>query len=398
MVDDTQIINGSFKGVPISIDSSSIEGGRKVAVKQFPSRDTQSVEDLGLLPRKYSLEIIISAKLQQDYFGYRNRVLAAVESKGPGELIHPLYGRVDDVVAVSYSLNENFGSFGDTRISVNFEVNENTGIPQTSGIVVTEIATANDAVQSAINTDIANNFSVTNAFAGNFGSAVDKVDGIIDEANKATEFIGEAAQTLDTFSALIGELSANVNSLVSNPSKLADAVVGLFESVNGLYASAGATFDTMTGFFGFGSDDTMIRQDTAGRIERQNNNDVLNGAVSSASLGYAFLAATRTDFETTREIDELTAELDAQYEAIQTNGSSQTVKDLITDMRVKVLQSLDQTRTNTSQIITVQTNPTTVRLLAFAYYGDDELAETIAELNNISDVSFVEGDVEVLTL
>lgn len=397
MADEAQIIVGSFKGIPISINSGSIAGGRKIAVKQFPSRDTQSVEDLGLIPRKYSLEIVINDKPDQDYFGYRDSLLAALESKGPGELIHPLYGRIDNVVAVSYSISENFSAFGSTTVSVNFEIHNSTGIPVSSGNVVTQIATANDTVQSSVLSDIADNFEVNNIFAGNFASAVDKVDGIIAEANNATAFIGEAADTLNEFSALIGELSANVNSLISNPSELATAVVGLFESVNGLYSSASATFDTFTGFFGFGFDDTVIRQDTAGRIEKQRNNDVLNGAVSASALGYAYLAATRTDFETTRQLDDLVAELDAQYLAVLENGSAQTVKDNITDMRVQVLESLEQTRINTSQIITVYTNPTTARLLAFDYYGDDSLAETIADLNNISDVSFVQGDVEILT-
>lgn len=397
MADEAQIINGSYKGIPIAIDSGSIEGGRKTAIKQFPSRDTQSVEDLGLRPRKYSLEIIISDKQQQDYFAYRNSLLAALESRGPGELIHPLYGRIENVVAVSYSLNENFSAFGDTTVSVNFEVNENTGIPQSSGNVATQISAANDVVQAAVGSDIADNFSVTESFTGNFSAAVDKVNGIIDEAREATAFIGEAAQTLNEFSAQIGELSANVNGLVSDPLALSQAVTGLFESVNGLYASAGATFDTFAGFFGFGDDDEPIRQDTAGRIERQANNNILNGAVSASSLGFTYLAITRIDFQTTREIEELTAELDAQYLAVQENGSSQQVKDAVTDMRVKVLQALEEVRVNVSQIITVQTNPTTARLLGFSYYGNDTQGETIAELNGFNDVSFVEGSAEVLT-
>lgn len=397
MANELQIINGSYKGIPIAIDSGGIEGGRKTAVKQFPNRDTQTVEDLGLLPRKYTLEIIISEKQQQDYFDYRNSLLAALESKGPGELIHPLYGRIENVVAINYSLNENFGSFGDTTLTVNFEVNNNTGIPQSSGNVVTQISAVNDVVQAAVGSDIADNFNVTESFTGNFSAAVDKVNGIIDKARDATAFIGETAQTLNEFNAQIGELSANVNGLVSDPLALADAITGLFESVNGLYASASATFDTLIGFFGFGDDDEPIRQDTAGRIERQVNNRVLNGAVSGASLGYTYVAITRIDFETTREIDELSAELDAQYQAVQENGSSQEVKDAITDMRVKVLEALDLARVNASQIITVQTNPTTVRLLAFNYYGDDTQGEAIAELNGFTDVSFIEGSVEVLT-
>jgi len=397
MADETQIINGSYKGIPIAIDSGSVEGGRKTVVKQFPGRDTQSVEDLGLRPRKYSLEIIISDKPQQDYLAYRNSLLAALESADAGELIHPLYGRIENVIAVTYSLNERFSEYGDTTVSVNFEVNDSTGIPESSGNVVTQIATANDTVQASVNTDIADNFSVTESFTGNFTAAVDKVNGIVERTREATSFIGEAADTINEFSAQLGELSANVNGLVSDPLALAQSVTGLFQSVNGLYVSANATFETFIGFFDFGDDDTPIRQDTAGRIERSKNNGVLNGAVSASSLGYAYLAITRVDFQTTREIDELTAELDAQYLAIQEGESAQEVKDNITDMRVKVLAALDQVRVNVSQIIAVQTNPTTTRLLGFNYYGNDEQGEFIAELNNIADVSFVEGEVEVIT-
>lgn len=398
MTDEAQIITGSYKGIPIVIDSGTVDGGRKTSIKQFPNRNTQSIEDLGLQPRRYALEIVISDKQNQDYFNYRDTLLAALESPESGELIHPMYGRIDDVVATTYSLNENFTSFGETVISVNFEVNENTGIPQTSGNVITQIATANALVQSAVNVDIADNFGVTDSFTSNFGSAVDKVNGIIDRTRESTEFIGEAADTLNDFAAGIGTLSSNVNSLVSNPIALADSINGLFASTNGLYASAGATFDTMLGFFGFGQDDESIRQDTAGRIERQRNNDVLNSAVAASALGYTYLSITRLEFETTQEIDTVTLELDNQFDLVQSGGASQEVKDSITDMRIQVLAALEEVRVNTSQIITISTNPTTVRLLAFNYYGDDDLADTIAELNNITDVSFIEGDVEILTV
>ena len=397
MANEALIINGSFKGIPIAIDSGSLEGGRKVAVKQFPNRDTQSAEDLGLIPRKYSLEIIISDKQERDYFGYRNSLLAALESEGHGDLIHPFYGRISNVVAVSFSLNESFGSFGDATISVSFEIDDSTGIPKSSGNVITQISAANDLVQSAVNGNIANAFSVTEKFTGNFKAAVDKVESILERTRSATSFIGEASDSLNEFSALISGLSASVNSIVSDPLALAQAGTVLFESVNGIYSSADATFDTFLGFFGFGDNDIPERQTTAGRIERQANNEVLNGAVSGSSLGYAYLAMSRIDFKTTREIDDLSAELDGQYLSVQAGGSSQEVKDSITEMRVQVIELLDQARVNASQIITIQTNPTTARLLAFSYYGDDNQGESIVALNNISDVSFVDGSVQVVT-
>lgn len=407
MADSTRIFEGYYKGVPISISSGSIAGGRKTSIKQFPGRDTQSVEDLGLHPRAYSLDIVVNDKANVDYFAYRDRLLAALETKSPGELIHPLYGRIENVVAVSFSLNEDFGGFGSAIVTVQFEVNNNTGIPQSSGNAVTQLGVANEAVQAAVGADIAERFAVSSRYPSNFGAAFDKVNAIIDAAKASTAFIGEAADTLNEFSAEIGQLSANINSLVSDPLALAQAITGLFESVNGLYASIDATFDTLAGFFGFGDDDLPIPQDTAGRVEAQKNNDVLNGGVAASCLGYAYVAAAQINYQTTREIDAVAAVLDAQFVAVMGNGAdtavkgpggaSQEVKDAVTDMRVQVLAVLDETRLNTSQVITVETLPTSARLLAFAYYGSDELGQTIAELNEIDDVSFVSGEVEILS-
>ena len=411
MADESKILNGFYKTIPIAIRSGSLTGGRKVSVKQFPGRDTQSTEDLGLMPRKYSLEIIVRDTANAEYFSYRDSLISVLEQKGAGELIHPLYGRIDSVIAVSFSLSENFNSFGDTVLSVSFEVDNSTGIPQGTDNVGPQLSIANNAIQAAVNADIADRFKVSNELVGNFKAGVDKVQAVIKTAKDSTAFIGEAAQTLNAFSAEIGRLSADVNSLVSDPLALADSMTGLFESVNGLYASASATFDTFIGFFGFGDSDPEIKQDTAARIEQQTNNEVLNGAMAASSLGYAFLAATDVEFETVREIDELTAELDAQYNLVLTGipegaakGSApvavpaQEVIDAVTDMRVKVLAALDEIRVNTSQIVIVHTNPTTARLLGYQYYGDDTQGQALVDLNGFTDVSFVEGDVEVLTI
>lgn len=394
MADELKILDGSFKGVPIAIASGEVQGGRKTVTHTFPSRDTQSVEDLGLKPRSYTLELIIRG---DDYFGYRNRLLAALESDSPGELIHPMYGRLTNMKAVSFSLNESFGSFGDAVISAKFEPDTSTGIPKAAGNVVTQVRTAQQQVSAAVSADIADQFVVTPGFTGNFAAATGKVQGIIDAANEATQFIGQAATDLNQFSAQIGDLSASVNSLVTNPLALADSIVNLFESVNGLYASADATFQTMLGFFGFGNTDTPISRLTAGLDQRATNAGVLNGAANALALSYAYLAATEVQIQTVRDIDAISLALDGQYLSVQESSVSDEVKGLITDQRVLTLQVLDETRLTAPQIIQVETNTTSTRLLSFDYYGSDELGEDLANLNGVTDVSFVSGAVEVVT-
>ena len=119
--------------------------------------------------------------------------------------------------------------------------------------------------------------------------------------------------------------------------------------------------------------------------------------MGALSLSYAYQSASLIEYETTAEIDAVALSLDDQYAAVQNSGSSQEVKDSVTDMRVNVLGLFDQARVDASQILTVSTLPTTARLLAYSYYGNDDLGESIVDLNSITDVSFVEGDVEVLT-
>lgn len=394
MADETRILNGQYKNFPITFRSSTVSGGRKVSIQQFPNRDTQTVEDLGLSPRKFTAEINLRS---ERYFEYRNSLLAVLERPNPGVLIHPLYGRIDDVVAVNYSINESFNDFGGGTVTVNFEVDENTGIPQATQNVSTQIITANERVQAAVASDIAENYSVTNSFSGNFSSAVDKVNEIIDTVRETTNGLAETADEINEFSAQIGDLSANVNSLVSDPLALANAIGGLFESVNGLSQSTTNTASTFSDLFGFGDDDVLIPRDTSIRLERDSNNKTLNASINSSSLGYSYLAVALTEFETTDDIDEASAALDEQYRAVQNSFASDEVKEAITLQRLKVIESLNEKRVAASQVITINTLPTSARLLAFNYYGDDDLGQTIIELNQISDVSFVEGDVKVVT-
>ena len=427
MADDLDILAGSYKGYPISINGGTIDGGRRIAVKQFPNRDTQSVEDMGMMPRRYSLDLVVNDKPDQDYFEYRNGLIAVLESKGPGVLIHPLYGRVENVVVGTFSLNESFSSFGDSTITVNFEPDNNTGIPVTSGAVSTEIEESNLTLLDVIQFDLAVRFGIDLSFIDNFQAAADKVNGLIDKAKDATSFIGDIADTVNEFTATITDMAANVTSLISDPLKLADSIMGMFEGVGGLYSAARSTFDTFAGFFGFGDDDddsnggngiggggkyTVITSTgpvvTAGQVQRRQNDLVINGAVAAASLGYAYVAATKIPYTTVAEIAKVTEILDVQYDAVMTSESSQDVKDAVTEMRVKVLAAFDKitaspadfsggAQVNPAQIITVDTHKTSARLLAFAYYGNDFHGQAIAELNQFDDVSFIEGSVEILT-
>jgi len=407
MADSTRIIDGSFKGIPIRIDSGSVNGGRKTSKKEFPNRDTQTIEDLGLRPRTYNLQIVIAprtvvsggtTKTLQGYFEYRDAIIAAIENKGTGELVHPLYGRIENMVATTYSLNEDFTNFGRSRLNVTFETSDDEGVPRKTITALSQLTQGNNAVNNAVNRDVSNNFSVLIKFTNNFGDAADKINEIIDEAVRATSFLGAEADKINEFNSFIGEFSADVNSLITNPSNLATSINNLFSNIDGLFGTVENTVKAFAALFGFGgNDEDDIQPTTAGRLQRIQNRAVLNGAVNASTLGFSYVNVSQTQFQNVREIEEAADELEVQFQRVATSGSSDEVVSAVTDMRVVVQQFFDDQKITLKQIIEVNVYTTPARVLSYQYYAESTSAEQILELNDITDVSFVDGTVEIVT-
>ena len=136
---------------------------------------------------------------------------------------------------------------------------------------------------------------------------------------------------------------------------------------------------------------------TAGLIQRNKNQAIMDASMNAMALVYAYEAAASIEYDTVEAIDEIANQLDAQYQIILTSGASVNTKNKVTDMRLIVLDFFAEQRLTASQILDVHTVPTSARLLGYQYYGNDEVGESIAALNNSTDVSFIDGEVKVLT-
>lgn len=98
----------SWKNVPFAVRVSDLGAGRKVAPHQYPFRDQQWPEDLGRRGRHLRVEgFLVDGGGQyggQGSIGQQAaRMLKACESPGPGDLVHPLYGRMTMQLSVCES-------------------------------------------------------------------------------------------------------------------------------------------------------------------------------------------------------------------------------------------------------------------------------------------------------
>lgn len=85
----------SFRGVVFKVDGDDLQIGRRTVVHEYPGRDTPSVEDMGRETREYAITAYL---IGPDFIAERDRLIAALEQVGPGELVSPWYGRMNVVV------------------------------------------------------------------------------------------------------------------------------------------------------------------------------------------------------------------------------------------------------------------------------------------------------------
>lgn len=86
---------GSWRGVPFVMDAAENRGGRRVALHEYPYRDTVWPEDLGKLPRRFALQVFL---VGDDVYEQRNAMIEACEQPGKGTLMHPTLGSIDCVL------------------------------------------------------------------------------------------------------------------------------------------------------------------------------------------------------------------------------------------------------------------------------------------------------------
>lgn len=83
------LLPASFRGVPFWVLDADHEAGRRMATVFFPGRDGAWHDDLGLHTGPISLNALV---IGDDYIQQANRLQGALNTPGPGTLVHPWLG------------------------------------------------------------------------------------------------------------------------------------------------------------------------------------------------------------------------------------------------------------------------------------------------------------------
>lgn len=94
------LLPASWRGVPFAVEISQEEWSRRVAVHEYPMRETIWIEDLGAGRNP----VVITGFLVGDDVQFqRDALVAAAQEPGPGTLVHPTLGVLNDMVVIAFS-------------------------------------------------------------------------------------------------------------------------------------------------------------------------------------------------------------------------------------------------------------------------------------------------------
>jgi len=391
-----ELKTGAYQGIEFLYVDMPTQGGHRLIKYRYPGSDRQSIEVQGEMPPSFPFTIWIG---HEDYYAERDRLLRVLTNKKTGVLDHPTFGKVENVINGEFTLDETITELGRASISVTFEVDNAEGIPVQSNPLPAQVEAARDSVREQLSADLGGGYSASRGLTGNFSDALDNVTKTLDGINNAANVVTPLRQDVAVFRAKIQRLSTEVGELVEQPTTLADSFDGLLADLDNLYASPGDALAVFRSLFSYGDDDQDIVPTTVGLAERKNNRDLVRANIQCGALAYAYLNAVEVEYATTADLDEVQAQLEAQYLEVRDGqllgaGTSEELDRL----RTSALAVLDRLRVNTSELTTVSVRLQPLSVLVYRLYGSTELTDLIAELNNIKYNAFVEGDITVVNV
>ncbi|HFQ7487436.1 DNA circularization N-terminal domain-containing protein, partial [Klebsiella quasipneumoniae subsp. quasipneumoniae] len=92
---ETDLQDASFRGVAFDIITTRDSVQRDIAQHEYPYRNGANIDDLGGKPRSLQCQAVFFG---DDYESRLQAFIAALDVRGSGELIHPVFGSMPDML------------------------------------------------------------------------------------------------------------------------------------------------------------------------------------------------------------------------------------------------------------------------------------------------------------
>lgn len=395
----------SFRGVPFLFTSNRQTGGRKYKKFEFPKKNTRSFEDLGRYPREYEMVVTI-ANPTFEYKQAKNELIAALETEGPGILIHPTDGVVQ-VFSDYYRLDENLSHTGVANFKLKFWETGDEIFPIQNFSAASVILRGLTNFISLITNDVANFWSAVSNFQGNIEYSANLIFGLVELFTNSGKI---ATNEIDTYSFYL----KSINSLNDNAYQYADDASSYAANIQDIFSLAGQlnndnleTLKIFDSFFNYSI--PSFESITVGTDQRLRNRLITQQLINSQSLVYSYLVTSNTTFTNDDQIIQRSNILNSQFAVVITNNSyinvngeslfvlSDDTLRLLEKLRSEAHKDLKRKINSTPKIIEIFVQDESLLSIVYKYYGNLDLYKTIYDLNDLTDATNISGTLRILT-
>ncbi|MGJ8619619.1 MAG: DNA circularization protein [Methylophilaceae bacterium] len=393
-----QLEPASFRGVPFEVESGEDSFGKRAEVHEYPKRNEPYVEELGSKAKSGTFDAFVIGDNCRDQ---RDNLLAALEKDGPGELVHPHYGRISVIfqdVSVRFDRTEG----GMYRFTLGFVRAGELKYPSAIASTQSQVAIAADALETAASEGFEEVFSVDGLPSIASESAVNELSNIL-----AILETGLSAAVLISGDPL-GELSEELGAIIQTPLTLAKRVFGLFDKSEAVVTNVSSlTNDHLINFLNINSVISLI-----GSFTHNTNNTGTPTRKAIVRNKNALNAVTRQALITQSAGMISQAELPVYDDAVEIKKSLLDVIDdellLAPDsvyvpletLRARVNADINARIQNAARIQVIK--PTEIQpalVLAYDLYADTSREDEIVTRNKLRHPGFVPtDDIRVLSV
>lgn len=388
---------GSFRGASFFIKKSDLSTGRRAVLHEYPNRDVNYTEDMGLISNGFEITGYV---LGDDYFTARDRLRDVFSRKGPGELIHPYFGsQMVQVGPVQISESNDEGAIAVFTAKF-FEAGDNKfpkGANDKGAIL--ESSVANALTQSK--KDFDDNFSIANLPAHAVDSARALVASMEDAFNDAVRPFTSISDGVAKLAFSVRSLVAEVNDLLQAPSILSQRLLDSFGLLEDALTTAEDKTLSLSTFFTFADDFELaidVAETPVRAIEKINQDKYIN-FIKRVAVSRAASNAAISDFKTFDDALETRVEItDVLEEQIREDDDTELYQALI-DVNASIVEmvpDVDADLPNVKEITLTDTEPSL--LIAYDLFEDPNTEQDIIDRNNIRHPGFIPAGSELEVL
>ncbi|SPD73832.1 DNA circulation-like protein [uncultured Desulfobacterium sp.] len=378
-----------FRNASFQVECADGDLGRRIALHEYPGRDLPYAEDMGRKSREISMTAYV---LGPDYMDARDALSEALETAGPGTLVHPYRGALTVALLSARGPQESTREGGMAWFSLVFvETDENRWprvVTDTSATVKTKAEEAAEAAKTGFAKvfDVAKKASyLANAALNVAGSFLDSV-----EAIAAKPFA--VVSNMYDFTGRVEALRNQAINLIYAPADLANAVYVLTDYVGDLITVPYGlkNYDSL---FVFGDDFEDIPATTANRLAQAANEEALVSLIKQVAVITAVKAVSDMAFDNYTQAIETRDLLAERLDDVMAEASD-TVYNALWDLRGAMIKDISARGATLARLIDY-TPASTLPALVIAHrlYGDASRESEIIRRNNIRHPGFVPGGV-----